>query len=68
MADRNVSMTEGAIDAAYTWHMQSLFALTAKQIEGGHVDDARKAFRKALAAAQQTRAEMLLIAKESLCP
>jgi len=68
VADRNSDMTSNAIDAAYMWHMQTLFALMAKHVEGGHVDQGRAAFRKALAAAQQTRAEMQAIAQESLCP
>lgn len=61
-------LTAEAIDKAYEWHMRTLFQLTAKQIEGGHVDNARVSFRKALAAAQQTRAEMQSIAQESMCP
>lgn len=61
-------LTGAAIDRAYEWHIRTLFQLAAKQIEGNHVADARVTIRKQLAAAQQTRAEMQLIANESLCP
>lgn len=58
------SFVKQSIDDAFREHMKSLFANLAKHIEGGHIDQGRTAFRKALAAANQARTEMRAIVEE----
>jgi hypothetical protein len=64
VADKALAIA--ALDAAFTYHMRSLFGVACRHIEQRDEAGARKEFRKAFAIAQTAHSEMLALVNEAL--